>query len=135
MIKFGFAHFLKANAGVRALVEDRVFPRRLDNQPALPALVINKISEVPETSHSGSSGLKETRLQVDVWGNSDEEMEQVKTAVIGAAHLYSGEMGESSVQTCFLEDDGDLFDEDAMNSADSRSNNFGGSLDFIITWT
>lgn len=129
MIKFSLVAFLKANAGVSALVGSRVYPRRLPNQTVLPALALHQISEFRTTAHSGEVLLTVTRIQIDVRAKTDFEVETIKKAITDELHCFVGAMGGDYVKSCFLEEGGDLFDEEMIELDD-----FGGSLDFIITW-
>ena len=66
MIKHAFVAFLQANAGVQATVGNRVFPRRLDNRPTLPALVIHEINTEIIRAHSGDTTLRQSHIQADL---------------------------------------------------------------------
>lgn len=51
---------------------------------ALPAITLQTISEDRPQHYQGFDGLDESRVQIDVWGNSYGEVQQVKEAVIAA---------------------------------------------------
>lgn len=127
-IKFAVVNFLKADAGVSALVGSRVTPRRASVKSAYPLLIVHKISDAPIVSQSGNV-LESSRLQIDVVAQTDESNEQVQSAVRTRLHLFQGSFGGYYFESSFLEDAGDsleenFFEEDLLLS----------HMDFIIDW-
>ncbi|WP_292366074.1 MULTISPECIES: DUF3168 domain-containing protein [unclassified Methanoculleus] len=60
---------LAANAGVTALVGQRIYPDRLPTEPTLPALTYSLISEVLDAHISGD---RRARVQVSCWDDPEE---------------------------------------------------------------
>ena len=129
MIKYALIKFLKADSGINGLVGDRITPRRLVAQSAYPAIVVSKISEYNNFSHSGSDLLNTTRIQLSILAKKDIDLENVKQAVIARAHLFRGNMDNIEVSLCYLDDDADGFDDAVM-----EEDEFLGNLDLIINW-
>ena len=58
---------LISDAGIAALISDRVYAGELPEQPFYPAAVYRRISTAPVHSSDGPSGLSQIRLQIDCW--------------------------------------------------------------------
>ena len=92
-----FAH-LAAQAAFVAIVADRVYPRRLPQEAALPAVVYRRIGPtVRELSQSGSDGLADARFQFDVWATDPDEADAIASELVAAFHGYRGQMGDTVV--------------------------------------
>lgn len=59
---------LAADSALAALVGTRIYGPVLEQGAAFPAITIQAISDIPEMSHSGDSGLVMTRIQMTVFG-------------------------------------------------------------------
>lgn len=132
LAKFGFISFLQGSAGVSALVSDRVYPRRLDKGPTLPALVVEKVGERILTevhSMTNSGGVWQTDLRVWVFAKTDYDAEVIRKAVIDAAVGYTGAMGSITARGTFLNEDADFSDDDLV-----EMDLFAGNVDFSILW-
>lgn len=71
-------------APLAALVDDRVeFVRRNEGDP-LPALVVNVISDVRPLHYKGEQGLRESRIQVDVFAETLGEALSIADLAIAA---------------------------------------------------
>lgn len=75
---------LLATAGVTALVGQRINWSRRPQGQALPAIVLTRVSGLPDVHHAGASGLVESRVQVDCWGASYGSAKAVARAVEAA---------------------------------------------------
>lgn len=120
---------LLAQAGLTALVGDRITWSRRAQGAALPAVVLNIISRTPGYSMEAVSGAVEQRVQVDCWGATygdargvarqiTESLSGVRVTVAGVNFLGS-----------FKDGDRDSFEQGAGDEPLYRVN-----LDFII-WT
>lgn len=63
----GFRTYLLTKSGVTNLVVARIYPDILPQKPTYPAIVLREISANPHQHLDGSSGMRETRIQVDCW--------------------------------------------------------------------
>ena len=75
---------LLANAELVALGVTSVTPLPLPQGVELPALTVMLITGRNITSHSGSSGLRYSRYQIDAWADDSLESERVGNAVVRA---------------------------------------------------
>lgn len=94
-ISIAIQDVLKANAGVIALVSNRVYPDALprvnDADPTLPAITVSEVSDVP---NQFTQCQRTARVQVSCWSNpasyngvkSPQQVEQLAEAVITALH-------------------------------------------------
>jgi hypothetical protein len=121
MFEAGLFTFL-ATAGTTA--GNRVYPRKLPQGVTLPAMTYFKVSPGIEYTHSGESGQRTPRYQLDCWGADYMEARSLANEVITAISGYSGMMGDETVMAAFIEGDRD---EDDPASGRSQA-----SLDVII---
>ena len=128
-IKYALIKRLKADSGVSSLVGSRITPRRLAVQSAYPALIVHKISENKTFEHSGDISVIQTRIQIDCIGSKDADVESMKDAVITNLHLYQGIVDGCDVHLCYLDNEGDLFEDEFF-----EEDEYIGNLDFIIIW-
>lgn len=78
----------------------------------LPAVVYSGRGGIREAFYSGSYGLRETRFQVDVYSKTYTEATDLKDAVIGAFHGFSGAMGASVVSRSTVDNTLENFTDD-----------------------
>ena len=123
--KYVLIDLIKNNAGISALVGNRVFPRRLDRQPVMPALLITKLSNYNMMAHDGATGLIESKLQIDIFAKADYDVENLKNTICQEMHGCTG----TGIQGLFIEEDADFLD-DALLDVDE----YGGSLGVTMFW-
>lgn len=63
------AHLL-AFGGLTDIVGQRITPALRPQGSALPALVVTKISDLPDYTMQGPSGLASSRIQIDAWAST-----------------------------------------------------------------
>lgn len=126
-IKTEFITFLKAQTEIGSAV----YPNRLGTWPTLPAIVVHRISDVPEYAHHGVLW-RRALLQVDVHAKTELSAEVKQAQVITACSMYSGLMGSAKVDTCFLVNVTDGFG--AFSDEASEIDQFITSCDFEIRW-
>lgn len=121
--------FLLADAGVAALVGDRISPAPGPQDQAYPFVTFTLISDQGVQSLSGPSGLDYPVYQIDAWSDSTErggsqaEAIAVAKAVTAALDGYIGLWPSGSVATLKL---------DARDLRDPESKAFARSTDFRI---
>jgi hypothetical protein len=64
-----FAH-LSTSTALTAMVSTRIYPAMLPENCELPALSYQRISNTPQNTMSGHSGLDNPRIQIDCWATS-----------------------------------------------------------------
>jgi len=84
---------LKNNAGVFALVGNRIYPIEAPQEAALPYLVYQRISGLRVRSHSGPSGLAHPRFQITGAAVTYPALRSVMNAVRVALDGFRGTMG------------------------------------------
>jgi len=103
-------------------VGDRVYPRRLPKDAVLPAITYQVIPavgplKVHSDAHSGTgppdgSFFMRTRIQLDCWGGTYIDAEDLAAEVRHALHGFSGFMGDLEVSSVHLDIDMDSYDQD-----------------------
>lgn len=117
MIETGLNTWLRANI---ASVANRVYPRKLPQNPTFPALTYFEVSGDSWYSHQGPSGVREGRYQISCWtkegrlGGTDYlGAKTLAEEVIAAMDCYTGLMGATVVQACFYMNQTDLGEDEA----------------------
>lgn len=92
----------------------RIFPSQIPQGQAMPAIRYDEISKVREQTLGGPSAYSTTRIQVDVWADTDAEVTTMADAVSAAIDGTTGTFGGANIQHAYLEDVGRLpeFDDD-----------------------
>jgi len=81
MFDDGLASFLTTFPLLTAIQSDRVYPGKLPNTLTLPAMVYKNVTNVPNYSHDGDSGLDEMVYQLDCWANGPREAKLLAEAL------------------------------------------------------
>lgn len=118
---------LVADAGVSAVVDEKVswFERARDD--ALPVLVLTKVSAGRDYTHGGADGLDGPRVQFDCLGRTDAEALALKRAVV-ACMEQAATVGDTLFHNAFLEGETWI----AQGEQDGGEALFQLSLDFIF---
>jgi len=132
MIEAAVIAHLLADAGVEALVEDRVFPVSLPQGARLPSVVVARVDGAPLLADDGPSGLSNPRLQIDCWGSSYASAKALARAVTSSLNAYSGDMAGLDVPHVELEAERDMPREGGSNQSEYR---YRVSLDFLVWHT
>lgn len=117
------AHIL-ASGDVSAIVQNRVSWVQRPQGSALPAIVLTLVSARRTYAMGGQSGLAESRVQVDCYGDKYGSTKLLGRAV---ADLLSGArttIGDTIIEGAFLDGERDLYEDE--------SKVFRNSQDFII---
>ena len=80
----------------------RVYPLTLPQNAVLPAVVMQRVSSVPDYVHEGASGLELGRFQFTAWAENYAAAKATATAVIAALSGYKGLMGTVEVGASFI---------------------------------
>jgi len=109
--------YLKAYAGLSALVGSRIYPLILPQPPTLPAVTYFKVSLVNKrTLASPSNVLKQVRVQFSCWADTYSEAKSVAAQVKLALQDFRGEMGGAGgVQVL----DGNIINEQDLYETDT----------------
>jgi len=116
---------LLASLGVTALVSTRINWSRRPQGSALPAVVLHRVSGLPDVHHGGTSGLVVSRVQVDCWGASYGSAKGVARAVETA--LTAQRFTQGAVRFDVI-----LIDSERDDSTDETTPLFRTSLDLMV---
>ena len=75
---------LREDAGLSALVGNKVFALVIPQGTKLPCITFQRIGGMPANTLSGHSGLEEIELQIDVWARDYDEAKAIAKAVRAA---------------------------------------------------
>lgn len=75
---------LREDAGLSALVRNKVFPLFIPSGNYLPCVTFQRLGGMPANTLSGHSGLEEIDLQIVVWARDYDEAKAVAKAVRSA---------------------------------------------------
>ena len=75
---------LREDAGLSALVGNKVFALVIPQGTKLPCITFQRIGGMPANTLSGHSGLEEIDLQIDVWARDYDEAKAIAKAVRAA---------------------------------------------------
>lgn len=135
-MKEGLRAHLLNDAGVAAVVGNRVSWATRPRGKPLPSIILTQISGVPDYTMAMPSGLVASRVQVDCWALTNLDAtavaRAVKTALSGLrTTVPAAAIGQPGlqIQGAFLENQTDL-PEDSASPPDEVLHRI--SLDFII---
>jgi hypothetical protein len=106
--------YLSNHAGLKALVNTRVYPITMPQNPTLPAVTYQKISGVVDYVMDDTS-IKRPRFQFDAWATSYSSARAVGEQIKSALNRYTGTMGGAggvAVIGTWIENETDLFEPD-----------------------
>jgi hypothetical protein len=92
-IKAALASHLKHSVAVSAHSEEQVYRGVASRKASGKYIVFTQISGVPARHLSAVSGLKQTMFQIDCWGSTEEEADDLADAVRDALDQYQGTLG------------------------------------------
>ena len=108
---------LTGNAGVSALVSTRVYPNKIPQEAALPAVAYQRISARRVKAHAAPTGLARVRVQVTCVSRSYSEVKALAAAVRTAMQGVMGSVGGVTLQGSWLETDADEYgDAETLHS-------------------
>lgn len=70
MIEEALYSHLSTSTTLMALVSDRIYPIMMPQDPELPAITYQRISNSPVNSMGGHGGLDNPKIQIDCWATS-----------------------------------------------------------------
>jgi len=105
----GLFFYLDNYAGLSMEVDDRIYPLLLPQGATLPAVVFHRIS-TPRLHELERSFLPQGRFQFDCWAETFQGAKAVQEQVRLALDLYSGPMGEYTVEVAIVEDERDDYE-------------------------
>ncbi|MCW5697374.1 MAG: DUF3168 domain-containing protein [Bauldia sp.] len=117
---------LLAVTGVTAIVGQRVTAVRVPVGSALPAVVVNAISDVEVYTLGGAGGYPEARVSIECIAESPAGADVLGNAVVAGLKDFATTVG--GFHATFFKEGTDVFDESPEHSTVSRI------IDFAIRW-
>jgi hypothetical protein len=123
MIEAGLAQFLKANAGIAALVGDnaltRIFPLLIPEHvrgdpKKMPCLVYQRIGTTRGGTFCSTDTLVSVSMQIDCYSLNYLQAKLLADAVRTALVDYTGPMGDTHVDRVFADVEFDLVEQDVI---------------------
>ncbi|MBZ5566573.1 MAG: DUF3168 domain-containing protein [Acidobacteriia bacterium] len=128
MLKKGLKALLKADTGIQALVGNRVRVGRIPQGSDYPTVVIKFVASEFINALEGTNATQMRRVQIDCWGNTPEEVDNLAQAVHNLLDSYKGTLSEGTfVASCLPAGDVDLLDEELQLA--------GLAVDFNVWYT
>lgn len=100
---------LAADAGVSALVSDRIYPVLLPQTPTYPAISTQLISNSPQ---QGSTTVREARYQVNCWAVTYPAAKSLATAVKAALEEYTATATAPRIKMSLVVNERDDYDSE-----------------------
>lgn len=123
---------LENDAGVAAIVSDRISANQANQGAALPYIVVDRIGNDHFHNATSASGMASPTFQVTCWETEQGKNETLATAVREALDGFKGTMGSggdtANVRTCWLGSEVDLQDDRKGNKFSAH----GTAMDFDI---
>jgi len=107
----GLFEYLDNHAGLSQEVDSRIYPLVLPQTPELPAVTYIRIS-TPRLAEFENAFLPHPRFQFSCWAESFERAKAVAEQVRLALDVYSGAMGEYTVEVSIIDDEHDTYEPD-----------------------
>jgi len=107
----GLFTFLTVDAaGVKALIDDRMFPLRAPDTAVFPLITYQRIGGDRDSTHDGNSGLDNSRIQFSCWSESYLVAKNLALEVVKALTGRAGPMGGTVRVASDVDNELDLFD-------------------------
>lgn len=118
---------LLAASGLTTLVSQRVNWNKIAAPAVAPYVTLRRISGARDYAMGGATGLVETRVQVDCYGDTYTSAKGVARQVEAVLSGYRGTSQTTKFDGIFLTAERDLIDDD-----ESPADLHGVSLDFMV---
>ena len=118
---------LIAHAGTAALVNRRVWHSALPQDPTLPAITVQEISGVPESTMGDDTGHVRGTVQVDAWAAKRDGCKALAEQVRDALQRYVGTHEGSTLTVVGMNSMGVRYESDGRI--------WRASQDFELWWT
>lgn len=100
---------LSTSVAVAALVSTRIYPQKIPQEAALPAVAYARISALRVKAHAAPTGLARARMQVMCVARSYSDVKVLATAVRKSMEGVMGTVGGLVIQGSWLETDADEY--------------------------
>lgn len=124
------ATYLLAQASIQALVGDRIYWVQIPQGSTRPYIILSVVSSVPDVVFQGATGLVQSRVQFDCWGEDYYSAKNVARALdtlLNGRKLTTPGTGGIRFEGFFIE-----AERDGHDDVEAPDDLFRTSLDFII---
>ena len=104
--------YLQTQTGLTSLIDTRLHPARLPQDPTFPSVVFKKISKPRIVSQQGDSGLSNPRYQFTCWAIRYSVAEEIAQELRISLSGFKGTMNGRRVYAAFNENELDHVDPD-----------------------
>lgn len=124
-----FLKLLRADAAIAAIFEDRInWVVRPQEDSVLPAMTISRVGKTNVVHTKGATDTSETRVQMDIWGESYTQAVAGVRALVALLNAYRGIYEGVNFQGIFLENERDFSDK----GNEAKETLFRISLDALV---
>lgn len=102
--------YLKGYAGLSAEINGRVYPGRLPDPPALPAVTYQRVSTIRVADYDGMVTEASARFQLDCWAETQGQARTVANQLMQALLGYNDDMQGQFVQIPEMSNDFDSYE-------------------------
>lgn len=113
MIGKALYSILTSNPDFAAIAGNRVYPLRVAQGVALPAVAYQKISNTPTKCKESNSGLDRFRVQINIYADKYQQQEQLGGIIRAALDNFSGTVSGEHIASITYETETDLHDDAA----------------------
>jgi len=124
VIEAALPTLIAMHGGVVSLVGNRIYPERVPQDVARPAIAYRRISTPRVHSLGGASKLARPRFELTVVAESKDNLVQVREALRVGLDGFVGWVSDTHIQAMWLEDEDSDFGE--------RTGLYESRLDFLI---
>lgn len=103
---------LSSAQAVAAICGNRIYPRTADQAAALPYVVYNQVSRVPNANKDRSRQVETYRVQVDCYAATYDQATALANATITALIYKTGTVGSTKVDIIIFENENDVYDQE-----------------------
>lgn len=113
MIEYAVRSILADNAGVAALVANRIYYVTAPQKVTAPYLVISKVSGARQPyAHGATINFTSPRFQVSIFATTYLAAKQIAQAVQAVLGDYKGTSESTAIEATFYDNEVDYYDED-----------------------
>jgi len=129
-MEFALATYLLGQTAISSLVGDRIYWTQLPQGSGRPYILLSVVSSVPNVVFGGATGLVQSRVQFDCWGDGYYQAKNIARALdtlLNGKSLLTTGSGAIRFEGFFLE-----AERDGHDDVDAPDDLYRTSLDFII---
>lgn len=104
MIEDAFYSLISNDSTITDIVEDRIYPSNLPDNPTLPALTYFNVGTFPLGQHGSPASLEKTRIQIDAYADTSRNAKLLIDTVRKAIESYRGTIGGLRIDTILVLD-------------------------------